>query len=182
MTHRIRILCAGNELCGDDGVGHRVARILEALTLPPSVSIHHYQQVGWQLIDLLAEPTRVVLVDATYLGLRPGQCTVRRLDAFEPSPSSGLGCHGVSVPALVALASELCPERRKLGVTLVGVEVERIAGYCTSLSSTVERALPEAVERVLELMGVGAELREEGRRAAEHSGRKEPRVGEAHVG
>ena len=48
-----RILCLGNELVRDDGVGIRIGRILMALPLPADVRVELAPQLGFDLLDVM---------------------------------------------------------------------------------------------------------------------------------
>jgi hydrogenase maturation protease len=122
--------------------------------LPEWVQVHFYQEIGWDLMDLLTTPARVILVDATCCGLVPGQVTVARIDALGPAGGASAGCHGLGLPALIELGAALCPDRQRLGVTLVGIEAERIDGFSMELSPSVCGALSEAARRVLWELGL----------------------------
>ena len=150
----VHVVCAGNELCRDDGAGIRVGRLLRGLDLPDWVRIHFYQEVGWDLMDLMVTCAEVIVVDATLLGLASGRVTVAQLDGLRPTGGAGVGCHAFGLPALVELGAALCPDRRRLGVTLVGIEAERLDGFSTELSPSVRAALPEAAQRVLSELGL----------------------------
>ena len=90
----------------------------------------------------------VFVVDAVKSGSQPG--TVHRLDATdEPLPAtlSAASTHTLGVGEAIELARALgrLPER----IVVYGIEAESIAAG-DNLTSAVERAVDEAVERLLE--------------------------------
>ncbi|MBN1609457.1 MAG: hydrogenase maturation protease [Polyangiaceae bacterium] len=170
-TVRVTVVCAGNELGRDDGIGIRVGRVLRRLDLPDGVEVRFFLELGWELLDLMRASVRVVVVDATCFGRRPGTCSVSRLEALEPADRSPLGCHGLGLPLLAEMARQLSPEAALPQVTLVGIEAERLDGFSTELSPSVREALPKAVGLVLSEIGASAALvaaaRELGRESAD---------------
>ena len=176
------VVCAGNELCRDDGVGIRVGRLLRRLRLPGWAEVHLFQEIGWDLMDVLATPARVVVVDATFLGLLPGQLTVARFDAVASMDVSCVGCHGLGLPALVELAAALCPDRRRLGVTLVGIEAERLDGFSITLSPSVRRAVPRAARCVLSELGLTDLWTEQAEASSSEVCGLDPTLEQAHAG
>ena len=61
---RLKIICIGNALHGNDGIGHAVYRALRQLTLPDSVEIIDGGIGGFTLIPLFNNCERVLLIDA----------------------------------------------------------------------------------------------------------------------
>ena len=136
-----RIVGIGATASGDDGVGLVVVQRLrergvDARVVDPT-----------QLVEVLGEPGRVVLVDAVR-GEQPGR--VHRLaegdldGALRPVSS-----HAMSVPHAVGLARVLAPDGAEL--VIVGVEI----GPPTpgiGLSAPVEAAVDAAVAEVLEVV------------------------------
>jgi hydrogenase maturation protease len=62
----------GNPLCGDDGIGPRVVKMLAECDLPPAVEVRDAGLPGWGLPSWLEGWTNVVLVDAVNMGAEPG--------------------------------------------------------------------------------------------------------------
>jgi hydrogenase maturation protease len=179
---RVTVVCAGNELARDDGVGIRVGRILRRLELPDGVEVRFFQELGWELLDLMMASPRVVVVDATWSGRAAGTCSVSRLEAHEAADRTALGCHGFGLPLLAEMARELCPQARESRVTLVGVEAGRLDGFSTALSPSVRDALPEAVGLVLAELRAPAALLAAGVQLAHQAADWEPAIEEAQAG
>jgi hydrogenase maturation protease len=163
---RTRIICVGNELVCDDGVGMRVGRVLQKLSLGDGVSVEFHPQVSLDLIDAVLESERIVLVDATQTGQEPGTCSLMTGEQVGALAGSMFCCHGVGLPDLLLLASKLEPTAVVPEVRLVGVEAAVLDQFGTSLSPAVQKALPDAVEHTLRLVGASEQLVVEGRRLA----------------
>lgn len=161
-----RVLCLGNELARDDGLGLRVGRALRQLELGPGVSIELRRVVGLELLDELVGGELLIVVDASLTGRPPGVCHTLELGqttALATAPSS---CHNVGLAEVLQIASRVAPDRLPERVVVVGVEAAALGGYGVQLSPEVRAALPEAVDQVLELLGTSAEIRARGREVA----------------
>jgi hydrogenase maturation protease len=152
---RTLIVGYGNTLRGDDGLGPRVAELLEAHPRLAGATIMQRHQLTPELAADIAEHTLVVLIDASE-DVRPGEIAVRRLArdrAAVESTSSGMPggtwTHHVDADSLLALARELWGTAPEVYVVGVGVESMELG---ESLSPVVERALPEVVETVVRLV------------------------------
>lgn len=80
MTSRILVACVGNTLRADDGVGPRIAALLEDISLPAGVEVSDFGIGGIHLVQaLMANRYRaLVVVDCADQGRPPG--TVMEID------------------------------------------------------------------------------------------------------
>jgi hydrogenase maturation protease len=161
-----RVLCLGNELVRDDGVGIRVGRILMGLPLPPEVRIELAPQLGFDLLEVVAGADQVVLVDAMSTGRAPGTCVTLKGTAIERYSAGAAASHTIGIAELMELAHRLAPARGPCALRFVGVEGVSFEDYGLELSPAVQAALPAAVEAVLRILGAGAELLVLGREAS----------------
>jgi hydrogenase maturation protease len=161
-----RIVCVGNELVSDDGLGIRIGRVLQGLALPAGVEVVFAADIGLDLIDTVMSTARLVLVDATRTDHPPGTVTILSLDAVSQLAQAPCCCHAVGLPELLRLACHLAPESVPGEVVLVGIEAEVLDQFGTVLSPAVAKALPDAVEEVLTRVGADADLVARGRARA----------------
>ena len=161
-----RILCLGNELVRDDGLGIRIGRILGALPLPSDVRVELAPHLGFDLLDAVAGADRVILVDAMSTGRPAGTCITLAGQAVERYSAGASLSHTLSIAELMALARKLAPERAEATLHFVGVEGIAFADYGTELSPEVEAAMPAAVDAVLCLIGADTAMRKAGREAS----------------
>jgi hydrogenase maturation protease len=161
-----RILCIGNELVHDDGIGIRIGRILMGLPLPADVRVELAPQLGFDLLDTVAGAERVVLVDAMSTGRAPGTCVTLEGRAIERYSTGASASHSISIAELMELAQRLAPDRDPATLHFVGVEGILFTEYGTQLSPEVEAAIPEAVASVLRVIGADAELLAAGKAAS----------------
>jgi hydrogenase maturation protease len=171
-----RILCLGNELVRDDGVGIRIGRILMALPLPADVRIELAPQLGFDLLDVVAGAERVVLVDAMSTGRAPGTCVTLDGRAIERYSTGASASHTIGIAELMDLAHRMAPTRASATLHFVGVEGVAFGEYGTELSPQVEAAIPEAVESVLQVIGANAELLAAGKTASSSAETNRPGI------
>jgi hydrogenase maturation protease len=163
----VRVVCLGNELVSDDGIGIRVGRVLRALSLPEGVSVEMHPHVGIEMLELLHADEHLILVDATVTGASPGTCRTLVVDEIEALAQRPVCCHGLGVAEVLAAARRLDPERVPLSVRLVGVEAQVLDRFGTALSPALRDALPAAVHEVLRCLGADEALLQLGEREAE---------------
>lgn len=154
-TPRGRVLVAGlgNIFLGDDGFGVEVARRLASQRLPEWVTLADFGirgvHLAYELLDDKYATT--ILIDATPRGERPGTVSLIEPDlAAKRSPqASTADAHGMDPERVFEWVLRLGGKPGR--VLLVGCEPERLDEEM-GLSATVERAVPEAVRLVLELL------------------------------
>jgi coenzyme F420 hydrogenase subunit delta len=145
------VLGCGNELFGDDGFGPAVARRLRDRADRPASMLAMdvgtaVRQVLFNVVLSPVRPRRIVIVDAVDMGRRPGEVwTMGARDLPE------VKCDDFSMHQLPT--SNLLRELDELGgvdVTCVVAQVSGIpAEVRPGLSAPVERAVAEAVQRIL---------------------------------
>ncbi|RYV50822.1 hydrogenase maturation protease [Pengzhenrongella frigida] len=136
---------------GDDAVGLWVARRVAALGLPGVAVIEHEDPTG--LIDVWGQADLALVVDAVRSGAAPGALFVLAAGADAPPLTADAwartgrgGTHAFGLAAAVELARAL--HRLPPRLVLVGVEAATVE-HSTSLSATVQDALPAAVAAVV---------------------------------
>jgi hydrogenase maturation protease len=148
---RVLVAGVGNIFLGDDGFGVEVARRLAAVTLPPGVVAEDFGIRGVHLAYQLLEGYDVlILIDAVSRGGAPGTLYVIEPDVDAVPPRSPADAHDLHPEAVLGMVKQL---GGTIGcVRIVGCDVaeldERIG-----LSDAVERAVPEAMRLVRQLLG-----------------------------
>lgn len=158
-----RILCLGNELACDDGVAIRVGRVLARLPLPSGVELVVASAVGLDLLEAVSGTARLVVVDATVTGGRPGALTTLTGEQLQGLDSTPYCCHAIGLPELLLLAARLEPDRRAPEISFVGVEAVVLDRFGTALTPAVAATVPDAVEAVLTAIGAEPSLRSRAR-------------------
>ncbi len=80
--HPVLVLGIGNILLRDEGVGVRVIEKLQLMDLPDGVEVVDGGTAGADLLDVIAEREKVIVIDATDVNAEPGG--IVRFTAAEP--------------------------------------------------------------------------------------------------
>jgi len=144
------VLCLGNSIRRDDGVGWRVAEALLVDSPLPGVEVRMTALSGLYLLDEMEGYDRVVVVDAVATGRHaPGTVLSFPLEAVHAAP--GPAPHGLGLPSAMEVARRMgaaVPSR----VDVVAIEVADMHAIGYGLSAAVAAAVPEAAERVREAL------------------------------
>jgi hydrogenase maturation protease len=155
----VTVIGCGNPLRGDDGLAWQAARLLarglgaepqfleqgRCLSADGRVEIVTCQQLTLDLLETVHEAGRVIFVDASVQG-EPGALAV---ETVMPDTPQNLISHQFDPPTLLAAVKALygaCPPAMLCSVTAASFD------YVEQLSPPVERALPELVRRVAEMV------------------------------
>lgn len=141
------VICVGNALRGDDAAGLEVAKALRG-RLPDGVRLLEREGEPTALLAAFEETESLVLVDTVCAGAEPG--TVHRLDAGAaplPAQLARASTHHFSLGETIELARALGKLPRR--TVVLGIEGASF-GIGAPLSPAVQRAVGDAVERVLE--------------------------------
>jgi len=168
------ILCLGNELVGDDGVGIRVGRVIASLALPTDIEVAIRPNLGFELIELLETYERLVIVDAMTSGKPAGTCEVIELESAASLGSCPTCAHSIGISQILQIVRTLHPDRAPRSIRIVGIEARDIDRFGVGLSEPVSEALPRAVQIALEAAGVEPNLVEEGRLLAQREAAARP--------
>ena len=158
MGQPVLVLCLGNDILRDDGVGWAIADALE-VSLPHSpiptpqsqgIVVRRSALSGFYLLDELTGWNRVLVVDAVKTGQHPpGEVLSFPFEALgtEEGPSP----HAVGLPTVIRLG-------RQSGVPLpswihlVAVEVDDMESFVEGLTPAVAAAVPRAVAVIRSLL------------------------------
>ncbi|HIE13123.1 MAG TPA: hydrogenase maturation protease [Desulfotomaculum sp.] len=144
---RLLILGVGNVLLKDEGVGVHAVRELKKRNYPPEVSIVDGGTAGLDLLYLVEDASRLIIIDATNGDAEPGaifRFSPEELDDYVPSVSSSL--HQIGLLEVLHLG-------RAMGVlpptVIFGVQ-PAVIDWGMELSQEVSRRLPQLVSLVEE--------------------------------
>lgn len=152
MRGRVLVVCIGNELVADDGVGWVVHRELERLVLPKGVRLVFLGLGGIDLLEALDGEDLLVVVDGVQMGKAPG--TVHRLgwEQLPHAPSRPVSGHGIGVREALAIGTRLYPRRMPQQTVLLGIEGRCFDRLGDGLSPEVAQAVPEVVRLIVQLV------------------------------
>jgi len=149
---RALVVCVGNDLAADDGVGREVFLELGKRALQDDVRLVFLGLGGIDLIEQLDGEERLIVVDAVQFGEPPGTVHILDWDSLPhmaPRPVSG---HGIGVREAIEVCARLYPERVPKNIWLVGIEGECFDQLGAGLSADVQQAVIEAADVVFSLL------------------------------
>lgn len=150
MTTRILILCIGNILLLDEGVGPRVAQeLLEHHELPPEVTVLDRGCMGMALLSDFKEADKILVVDAVdNTGLAPGTVVTFKPEDIAPYQAFH-GAHDTRLIDVLQAAALLgyTPDTDCLGVQIKSMAPE---DFVIGLTPEVEAAVPVMVQSCLD--------------------------------
>ncbi|EGV30271.1 PAS/PAC sensor hybrid histidine kinase [Thiorhodococcus drewsii AZ1] len=141
MPDRLRILCFGNPLHGDDGFGPAVAQSLQRHQLPDGVRLIECGTRGLDTLDLFEDSPELLLIDALE-GDQPGRLQI--LSASDiPLESAHPGSHDAGLGHLIAAARAAYDALPP--IHCIAAEITRCTPFSPGLSLEVAAAVGEAV-------------------------------------
>ncbi len=135
---------------GDDGLGTAVISTLRTQQLPPGVDLVDGGTAGLEIVLLLQEYQRVIVVDVADIGQQPGEwtCFAGETAVLPHNPSALNGTlHGAGFAEALALADALGVLPQEL--LIFGVQPERV-DWVEGLSERVETAVSPICRAILE--------------------------------
>lgn len=145
------ILCLGNPLVSDDGVGVRVSAFLRRRypALLDSVDIIDGGNAGFDLLAVMSGREHIVLVDAVEAEGEPGDIIKVRPEELEKQTGYRVSLHGISV-------RDVCGALALLGeqpmVDIVGIVAGDVRTVADGLSPRVFDAVSRAAAEVVDLV------------------------------
>lgn len=145
MSANALVICIGNDLVADDGVGHVVYNELTRRDLPQGTRLKLLGLGGMALLGEFSGEDLLVVIDAVQFGVSPG--TVHVLD-WEDLPEGGshVSCHGIGIREAIEVSKKLYPETTPKSVYLVGIEGQCFDQLGKGLTAEVAASIPSAIE------------------------------------
>jgi hydrogenase maturation protease len=143
-------LCLGNEILSDDAFGYKIAQLLTNQNdLGDDVQVVFSSQAGFNLLDLLKDRSRVLIVDTIKTGsTEPG--TLHYFPMGQLTPSHRLTCsHEISLPTAIEFG-------RNLGISMppdldvLAVEAKDTETLSEHLTKPVEDVINKAIAQIRE--------------------------------
>ena len=142
----VLVVCVGNRLVGDDGVGPAVFDALTDFPLPENVSLTLLETRGIGLLDELDGQSLLAVVDAVRFGTPPGTLHVLNGEELASAARMPVTSHDIALTEALAVGERLFPERMPSEVIFIGVEGKEFSLLGASLSPEVEAAVPRVIE------------------------------------
>ena len=142
----VLVVCIGNRLVGDDGVGPAVFDVLADARLPENVSLMLLETRGIGLLDELDGQSLLAVVDAVRFGTPPGTLHVLNREELSAAVRMPVTSHDIALTEALAVGERLFPERMPSDVLFIGVEGKEFSLLGAPLSPEVAAAVPRVVE------------------------------------
>ncbi|SFW79777.1 hydrogenase maturation protease [Chitinophaga sancti] len=138
------LLGVGNYLMGDEGIGVHVAQRLEVSQEIPGIDVVDGGTGGFHLLEFFEQYQKVILVDATLDGLKPG--TIR---CIKPKYASDfppeISAHDIGLKDLMS-ALQLLDKMPDLYLFVVSIESIQQQGM--ELTKDIEGCIPKLLEEI----------------------------------
>jgi hydrogenase maturation protease len=157
---KLLVIGLGNPILGDDGVGWRIAETLQSHPhLPDNVEIDYLAVGGISLMERLVGYNQAILIDAIVTHQHPiGTVLSLNLNDLPDRDIGHLGSpHDTTIQDALKMGRQLGAHLPS-HIDLVVVESQNIYDFSQELSPPVAAAIPQAVDRVLELLGSQSEI------------------------
>lgn len=142
----VLVLGIGNILLTDEGIGVRVIDRLQEIALPDNVEILDGGTAGVDLLDILADRQKVIIIDAVDAGCTPGTVVCFGIDQLMPKDHPEVSLHELGIAETVFMTKQLgCAPKE---VTVYGIQPENI-NCGLELSQTLQNAVEYVVELIL---------------------------------
>ena len=146
------IIGIGNLILKDEGVGVHVIRRLQSKDLPPEVELIDGGTSTMELLGIIQEADRIIVVDAVRAGGEPG--TIYRVSPEDliSETERPLSLHQVGLLEVLGMAKQLgaCGN-----VVIIGIEPKEVS-WGTELTGELETRVPRLMEAVLDELAMGA--------------------------
>ena len=123
-TVKIRIICIGNRLLGQDAAALGVHDYLAARQLPPGIDLIEGGLAGLNLLPFLEEGGRVVFVDAVCGFAKAGSIVILKQPQIVESLTEEYYSHTAGLPYLLSVLPRVCEGEMPNETILVGLEGE----------------------------------------------------------
>ena len=134
-----------------------MARKLKNLKLPNNVEIFEIGVTGIDIIPLLEEYEKIIIIDAVRFGSKPGTVykmrineLIRKLEECTFEEKSIISLHDIGGAELLYILVKLLPELSRRDIMLVGVEISKPRVFSEMLSLEVRRSVDKIIKIVLE--------------------------------
>lgn len=147
MTVKTLVVGVGNPILSDDGVGIYAARMLMERGIQ-GVSIEELPASGLELLDMVLDHDRVVIIDAIQTkGGTPGDHYIMVEEDFKRTVH-GTSPHGFNIATALAMGRKVIPERMPKEIFFVAIEAEDVQNFREGMTSKVSASLPAIVDMI----------------------------------
>ncbi len=148
---KVLILGIGNILMGDEGIGVHVINKLEKAGLPTEIDLMDGGTGSFLLLEPMQNASKVILIDATIDGRKPGSIT-RIEPKFSKDYPLTLTAHDIGLKDLIDAFYLM---GKTPNVTLYAVSIPPLQDMVTELSPKVRAVVPKVARMVAEEAAAG---------------------------
>ena len=145
VNKKILILGVGNLILRDEGVGVHAVRELEKRDLPAHVEVIDGGTYLMDLLGVIQEAERFIVIDALKGGGEPGTIYRVKPDDLMAESERTLSLHQVGLLDVLGMVKQLGGDPHAV---IIGVEPKEIS-WGMELTPEVEAKLPKVIETVL---------------------------------
>lgn len=147
MEDRLLIMGVGNYLMGDEGIGVHAAQALGDSGLPDRIDVVDGGTGGFHLLEYFEKYPRIILIDATLDGNKPGTIRLIRPKFASDFPKS-MSTHDIGLKDMV---SSLQLMGKIPDIYLFVVSIESIQQQGIELTPPLKAIMPELLSKVTRL-------------------------------
>ena len=142
----VLIMGIGNILLRDEGVGVRVIEAMQGMDLPDDVELVDAGTAGADLVDIVADRRKVIVVDGIQGQAEPGTVFRMRTEDLLPQEGEAISLHQLGLAESLAMARQLgcAPE----DTVVFGIQPGEISPGL-ELTAEVARVVPKVIEAVM---------------------------------
>ncbi len=119
----IRVICCGNPLRGDDGIGLEVFRLLNKELFPSHVEIIEGGILGINLLPLFQSGHKIILVDSVLMDKPPGHIQWFTMADLLKTKTARISNHEINPAQLMTLWHQLYGDSVVLNILLLGIVI-----------------------------------------------------------
>jgi hydrogenase maturation protease len=143
---QVLVLGIGNTLLRDEGVGVRVIEALCEYLLPDTIELVDGGTAGADLLDIISDRRKVIVVDAMDADLEPGSVLRLTLDDLVAGQTPAISLHEIGLLETFAMARHLGSAPQE--VVIIGVKPKEIHPS-DELSPELAACVPAIVKQVI---------------------------------
>jgi hydrogenase maturation protease len=145
--HKVLILGVGNLLLQDDGFGVHLINALKNTVLPENVTLLEAGTVSHQLIPMLHEIDRLIVIDVVEAGDTPGSLFRFSPDDMRFTTEHRVSLHQISLIDVLHMA-ELTGSKPQ--TVIIGVQPKDTTSWSLELSDELKAVIPRVKELIFE--------------------------------
>ena len=144
----VLVLGIGNILMSDDGLGVYVVNQMKesGITLPEGVELVDGGTAGYDLMSVMMNREKIVIVDALKTDDLPGS-VYRFTPEYAVESGSSISLHEIGIMDVIRMIGVMGfnPE-----IEIIGIVPEDINTLAISISNSVKESIPKAVDQILD--------------------------------